>query len=78
MGGQAPPQDAFFEDFQIGQEMKTQEGTITESDVMTFAGLSGDHHPIHIDEAYASQQFYGRRIAHGMLSLSVATGLKTL
>jgi 3-hydroxybutyryl-CoA dehydratase len=75
MTGKSPPKDAFFEDFQVGQEMTTHGRTITEADIVAFAGLSGDHHPIHTDERYASQQFYGRRIAHGGLGLALATGL---
>lgn len=75
MSGKSPPQNAYFEDFLVGQEMTTQGRTVTEVDIGVFAGLSGDHHPIHTDEVFASQQFYGRRIAHGMLGLSLATGL---
>ncbi|MBN1581588.1 MAG: MaoC family dehydratase N-terminal domain-containing protein [Anaerolineae bacterium] len=75
MTGKSPPKDAYFEDFQVGQEMTTHGRTITEADISVFAGLSGDHHPMHTDEVYASRQFYGRRIAHGGLGLAFATGL---
>ncbi|MBN1139270.1 MAG: MaoC family dehydratase N-terminal domain-containing protein [Anaerolineae bacterium] len=75
MGGKSPPKDSYFEDFELGHEMTTQGRTVTGADIDAFAGLSGDRHPIHTDEAYASQQFYGRRVAHGLLGLSLATGL---
>jgi Acyl dehydratase len=67
----------YFEDFIIGMEHVTRGRTITESDVMNFAGLSGDFIELHTNEEYARQSPYGRRIAHGMLTLSIATGLMT-
>ena len=67
----------YFEDFIIGVEHVTRGRTITESDVMNFAGLSGDFIELHTNEEYARQSPYGRRIAHGMLTLSIATGLMT-
>jgi 3-hydroxybutyryl-CoA dehydratase len=42
--------------------------TISEADVVLFAGISGDFNPLHIDEEYARQSRFGRRIAHGLLS----------
>ena len=67
----------YFEDFIIGVEHVTRGRTITESDVMNFAGLSGDFIELHTNEEYARQSPYGRRIAHGMLTLSISTGLMT-
>lgn len=67
----------YFEDFSIGVEHKTRGRTITESDVTAFAGLSGDFIELHTNEEYARQTPYGKRIAHGMLTLSIATGLMT-
>ena len=75
MSEKPPPKDAYFEDFEVGHKMTTHGRTITEADIGAFAGLSGDHHPIHTDQVYASQQFYGQRVAHGLLGLSLATGL---
>jgi acyl dehydratase len=49
--------------------------TITESDVMRFAGLSGDYNPLHTDAEFAKGTMFGERIAHGLLGLSVASGL---
>ena len=66
---------AYYTDFQVGQEMKTAGRTITEADVVTFAGFSGDYNPLHTDAVYASSGPYGRRIAHGLLGLAIASGL---
>ena len=64
-----------FDDFEIGQNFTTASRTITESDVVTFAGLSGDFNPIHIDREFADNTPLGGRVAHGMLVESIATGL---
>lgn len=48
---------------------------ITEEDVRRFADVSGDHNPVHLDEEYAKQSRYGRRIAHGLFSASFFSGL---
>ncbi len=65
----------FWEDFSVGQTFKTRGRTVTETDVVGFAGISGDFHPIHVDEVYASKSPFGRRIAHGLLGLTIADGL---
>lgn len=49
--------------------------TVTESDVVAFANLTGDHHPQHTDARWATGSPFGERIAHGMLVLSYAVGL---
>lgn len=67
--------DRFFEDYQVGQRWVTRGRTITEADVVNFAGLSGDFFPLHVDEDYARRTRFGRRVAHGFLVLSVASGL---
>jgi acyl dehydratase len=64
----------YFEEFEIGQEIRTGARTITETDIINFAGLSGDFNFIHID-AEASKEPFGQRVAHGMLVASIATGL---
>ena len=66
---------ACFEDLQVGQEFSTPGRTITEADIVAFAGLSGDYNPLHIDEVYAAKSPFGQRIAQGLLSLSVTSGL---
>ncbi len=49
--------------------------TITESDIVTFAGLSGDYNQIHTDAEFSKATPFGRRVAHGLLGLSIASGL---
>ena len=49
--------------------------TITDYDVKTFAGLSGDHNPVHVDEVYAENSRYKKRIAHGLISASFFSAL---
>ena len=65
----------YYEDFQVGQEFLTRRRTVTEADITIFAGLSGDHSPIHTDELFAKESPFGTRIAQGALGLSIATGL---
>jgi acyl dehydratase len=67
----------FFEDICVGDKDKTAGRTITEADIVNFAGLSGDFNPIHIDKQFAEKTFYKKRIAHGILVFSVASGLFT-
>lgn len=69
------PRGRFFEEFDVGQTVVTAGRTITEGDIVRFAGLSGDFNQIHTDAAYAAQGMFGQRVAHGLLVLSVATGL---
>src|SRR5580700_8978709 len=65
----------YFEDYTI-DEVRTSRGrTITESDVVNFAGLSGDFVELHMNEEYARNGPFGRRIAHGALIFSISTGL---
>ena len=65
----------FFEDFQVGQKVNSAGRTVTEHDIATFAGLSGDFNQIHTDAEFARVGMFGERIAHGLLILSVASGL---
>ncbi len=71
----ARPQGLFFEDFEIGDSIETDGRTVTEADIVMFAGLSGDHYRLHTNEEYAKRTPFGTRIAHGLLVLSIATGL---
>jgi acyl dehydratase len=63
-----------FEELEVGQEFQTGARTITETDVVNFAGISGDYHPEHMNEEFAKKGALGGRIAHGVLILAVATG----
>lgn len=69
------PRGHYFEEFAEGQLVVTAGRTVTEGDVVRFAGLSGDFNQIHTDAAYAADGMFGERIAHGLLVLSIATGL---
>jgi acyl dehydratase len=69
------PPGRYFEEFEIGEEGESAARTITETDVVTFAGLSGDYNPLHTDAEFAKGTMYGERIAHGLLGVAVATGL---
>ena len=68
-------QHLFFDDVEPGQEWESQGRTITEADVVNFAGLSGDFNPIHTDHEFARTTPFRRPIAHGLLVLSVGSGL---
>ena len=64
-----------FDEFVIDEEIVSGARTVTEADVVNFACLSGDFHPEHMNEEYARKGPLGARIAHGLLVLSMATGL---
>ena len=65
----------YFEEFQVGEKLNTQSRKITDSDIMTFAALSGDDNRIHTDAEFSRTGPFGKRIAHGLLGLSIASGL---
>jgi 3-hydroxybutyryl-CoA dehydratase len=67
----------FFEDLQVGASWKSHGRTITEADVVSFAGLTGDFDPLHVDHEFARQSPFGRPIAHGLLGLSFLAGLSS-
>lgn len=64
-----------FDEFKVGDEFTTASRTITEADVVNFAGLSGDFNPLHTDEEFGKSTPFKGRVAHGMLSVAIATGL---
>ena len=66
---------SYFEEFEIGDAIVTEERVITEKDIMAFAQLSGDDNPMHTDAEYAKTHMFGQRVAHGLLILSIAQGL---
>ena len=65
----------YFEDFVVGQQIVTAGRTVTESDIVNFAGLSGDFNQLHLDVEFSKQTLYGQRVAYGLLVLSMASGL---
>lgn len=69
------PRGMYFEEFQVGQKVITDGRTISEHDILAFAGLSGDFNTIHTDAEYARTTPFGQRVAHGLLVLSIVSGL---
>lgn len=70
-------QRLYWDDLECGTKFVSASRTITEADVVNFACLSGDFNRLHVDETYASETPFGRRIAHGLLVVSVLSGLST-
>lgn len=65
----------YWEEWEIGAEFESPARTVTEADIVAFAGLSGDYNPLHINEEYCKQTVFGGRIAHGPLVYAIAAGL---
>ena len=65
----------FFDDFMVGEEYVTPGRTLTETDVVMFAAMSGDYNELHTSEAFGKTTQFGRRIGHGLLGLAVSHGL---
>jgi acyl dehydratase len=65
----------YWEDWNIGAEFESPGRTVTETDIVMFAGLSGDYNPLHINEEFCKKTQFGGRIAHGPLVYAIAAGL---
>src|SRR5258708_23426246 len=65
----------FFDDVQVGQEWESLGRTVTEADIVNFAGLSGDFNPIHMDHEFCKTTMFRKPIAHGLLILAMSSGL---
>ena len=65
----------YFDDLEVGQVYESAARTVTQADIITFAGFSGDFNPIHIDHEYAAKTPFRRPIAHGFAVFSIASGL---
>lgn len=65
----------YFEEFSVGDKFVTPARTITEADIVSYSGLSGDYNLIHTDEEFAKTTIFGTRIAHGPLVIAIAAGL---
>jgi len=74
---QGRPRGYFFEEFEEGAELITPARTITETDIQLFAGLTGDYNQLHTDTEFCKHTVFGQRVAHGLLGLSIASGLGT-
>ena len=67
----------FFGDIEVGEAYESPGRTVTETDIVLFAGLSGDYNVLHTDAEFMKQSIFGERIAHGLLGLSIQAGLFT-
>ena len=67
----------YFDDIELGEECESPGRTVTESDIVIFAGLSGDYNVLHTDAEFMKQSIFGERIAHGLLGLAIQAGLLT-
>jgi acyl dehydratase len=67
----------FFDDIAVGEEFESPGRTVTETDIVLFAGLSGDYNVLHTDAEFMKQSIFGERIAHGLLGLAIQAGLFT-
>lgn len=67
----------YFDDIEIGEEYESPGRTVTETDIVLFAGLSGDYNVLHTDAEFMKTSIFGERIAHGLLGLALQTGLFT-
>lgn len=65
----------FWEDWEVGKSFTSAARTVTETDIVMFAGISGDYNPLHINEEYCKKTQFGTRIAHGPLVYAIAAGL---
>jgi acyl dehydratase len=65
----------YWEQWEIGAEFESPARTVTEADIVMFAGLSGDYNPLHVNEEHCKQTQFGTRIAHGPLVYAIAAGL---
>ena len=65
----------YWEEWEIGAEFESPARTVTEADIVQFAGLSGDYNPLHVNEEYCKTTMFGGRIAHGPLVYAIAAGL---
>ncbi len=65
----------YFDDIQLGEEYESPGRTVTETDIVIFAGLSGDYNVLHTDAELMKQSIFGERIAHGLLGLAIQSGL---
>ena len=67
--------EKYWEDFAVGDTVTTQAITVTETHLVTWAGLTMDYYPLHMDEEYARTTVFGGRVAHGPLTFALAIGL---
>ncbi|WP_315833591.1 MaoC family dehydratase [Bradyrhizobium prioriisuperbiae] len=66
-----------YEDIELGMQFQSAEHTVTPADIAGFADVTRDHHPLHLDDAYARSRGFPAVIAHGLFGLSLMEGLKS-
>ena len=69
------PSRRYFDEIEVGEEYESPGRTVTETDIVLFAGLSGDYNIVHTDAEFMKTSMFGERIAHGLLGLSIQAGL---
>jgi acyl dehydratase len=67
----------FFDEIEVGEEYESPGRTVTETDIVIFAGLSGDYNVLHTDAEFMKSSIFGERVAHGLLGLAIQAGLFT-
>ncbi|MGH7278459.1 MAG: MaoC/PaaZ C-terminal domain-containing protein [Candidatus Rokuibacteriota bacterium] len=75
--GMAADHRRYFDDIDVGEEYESPGRTVTEADIVVFAGLSGDYNVLHTDAELMKKSAFGERIAHGLLGLAIQAGLFT-
>lgn len=75
MTGERPAPPLYFEDLAPGLQLESGSRTVTETDLVQFAMLSGDWNRIHVDAEYAKQTQFGQRVVHGVCALAIMGGL---
>ena len=71
------PPRRYWDEIEVGEEYESPGRTVTEADIVLFAGLSGDYNVLHTDAEFMKGSIFGERIAHGLLGLSIQSGLLT-
>lgn len=71
------PSEKYWDDASEGDTCTSPSYTVTKERILAYADLTGDHTPVHVDEAYANASHFGCIVAHGLFGLSIADGLKT-
>ena len=68
--------EKYWDDAKVGDECTSPTYTISKQLIDVYAAVSGDHTPVHVDDEYAAKSHFGQRVAHGLMGLSIADGLK--
>ena len=69
--------DLYYEDVVVGEEVETSAHTVNYGDILAFADVTRDHHPLHTDPEFCKSTPFGRPIAHGLYGLALMEGLKS-